>query len=333
MRAAVLERFGQPLRLKDVADPRPGAGEILIKVKAVGLCATDVKVINGTLSGTAVPLIPGHEVAGEVVAGSSRFAVGQRVACYLYAPCGCCRLCAAGNDTLCEAAERIGRSVDGGLAELICIKEENALAFSKSLSFDEAAVAMDAVTSAWRALKVRVALDPTERVLIAGAGGLGLNAVQVARSCGARVAVLDPIPSHRKAAQRLGAEVVARSQTSPEIRAFAEEGVDVGLEASGTRAAFDALASLLRPGGRLVVCGYTRGTFYGTDSDVLVRSELALLGSRAGSRADARAALAAVEARQVVPPVSASFALDGVNEALELLARGQVLGRVTVRPG
>jgi D-arabinose 1-dehydrogenase-like Zn-dependent alcohol dehydrogenase len=332
MRAALLEQFGRPLRLTSLVDPCAGPGEVLIKVRAVGLCATDLKVVNGQLPATPLPIVPGHEVAGEVAADSQDFEAGQRVACYLYAPCGHCRWCAAGNDTLCPTAERIGRNVHGGLAELICVKRENALPFSDRLSFDKAAVAMDAVTSAWRAVKIRGAVGRRERVLIAGAGGLGLNAVQVAASCGARVGVLDPLPSHREAAERVGAEATASPDASAAIRTFLGDGADVGLEASGTRAGFDALVSSLSPGGRLVCCGYTPGVFYGADSDVLVRSELTVIGSRAGSREDARTALAAVEAGQIAPYVSASFALDEVNTALERLAGAQAVGRITVRP-
>src|SRR5690348_18433924 len=92
MRAAVLEHFGEPLALRDIPEPVPGDDDVLVHVSAVGLCGTDLKVVDGTLPGLPLPLVPGHEIAGEVIAGDPAL-VGASVACYLYEPCGSCRWC------------------------------------------------------------------------------------------------------------------------------------------------------------------------------------------------------------------------------------------------
>lgn len=332
MKAAVLESFSQPLVITEVPEPEPADDEVVVEVRAVGLCGTDLKIVSGALGNTPLPLIPGHEVAGVVMADAGPFERGQRVACYIYNPCGSCRWCHAGQETLCPFSRRIGFERDGGLARYICMKQRNVLPFGNELSFDAAAVCMDAVTSPWRALVVRAALQAGELLVIAGAGGLGLNGLQIARSLGARVAVIDPVESHRAAALELGAELAVDPAEGGQIRDWAEGGADVGLETSGVRAGFDGAAACLRDGGRIVCCGYKPGLEYGLDSSHLVLREISVLGSRAGTRDDTRAALEAVERGAVRPLVTEYMPLDAINDALQRLRSQEVLGRIVIQP-
>lgn len=332
VRAAVLRNFGSPLELTDVPEPQAGPDEALVEVRAVGICATDLKITGGLIDSITLPRILGHEVSGVVASEGGQLAAGTRVACYLYDPCGTCRWCAVGQQTLCPSSVRIGCERDGGLARYLTVKWCNLLPFADYLSFESGAVAMDAVMSPWRALRVRAEVVPGERVVIAGAGGLGLNGVQVAMGLGAVVAILDPVETHRHAALELGAELAVPPDEFPAVIEWSSGGADVGLEASGTRAGFDALVACLRPGGRLVANGYRPGTEFGLDSARLVLGELTMLGSRAGSLADAREALTAVEKGAVRPVISARLSLDEVNEALDLLRSGEVVGRIVIQP-
>jgi D-arabinose 1-dehydrogenase-like Zn-dependent alcohol dehydrogenase len=328
MRAAVLERFGEPLELREIARPTPREGEVLVRVRAVGLCGTDLKVVDGVLPGLRLPLIPGHEIAGEIVAGDGEL-LGARVACYLYEPCGRCRWCRSSDHALCPDAARIGRSRDGGLAEYVVLRKENVFPFT-AVSFAAAAVAMDAVATPWRALRVRGGLRAGERVAISGAGGLGLNAVQVAVNAGASVAVFDPDATAREKALALGAEVALTPERARDAVDWSSGGVDLGLEASGRRAGFEALVACTRPGGRVVCCGYAPGSTWEMDSMCLVLSELAVIGSRAGSREDARNALAAVEAGDIVPAIASTLPLEDVNDAFSRLRHGGLAGRLMI---
>lgn len=328
----MLRRFGAPLELAEVARPQPGPGEALVRVRATGICATDLKLASGALPGVALPRIPGHEVAGELAEAAGGLPAGARVACALYDSCAVCDHCRAGRPTLCTEVRRIGIERDGGLAEYLTVPEESLLAFGDSISFAEAAVCMDAVTTPWRALRVRGALVAGESVAVIGAGGLGLNAIQVALDCGARVAAVEPNAERRQLALELGAELAVPPEQVEAVRDWAGQGVDLAFDGSGVRAGFDTALATVAPGGRVACCGYRPGLEYGIDSGRLVLEEITLLGSRAGGRADAREALAAVEEGRIAPPVMQTLPLERVNEALEALSAGSALGRIVISP-
>jgi D-arabinose 1-dehydrogenase-like Zn-dependent alcohol dehydrogenase len=203
------------------------------------------------------------------------------------------------------------------------------LAFEHA-DFAEAAVAMDAVATPWRALRVRAELAPGEKLVVAGAGGLGLNAVQVALDAGASVAVLDPDETAREKAAALGAELALHPAAVANVVEWGDGGADVGLEASGRRDGFDSLVAAVRPGGRIVCCGYLPGAEWGLDSMQLVLSEIAVLGSRASSREDARRALDAVDSGRVVPEIARRLPIEEVNDGLALVRGAGVAGRVVI---
>ncbi len=331
MQAAILKEFGRPLLVTEVPTPVPAEGEALVRVVAAGVCGTDLKIASGAFAPTTpLPLILGHEIAGELVSEVDGLPKGKRVACYHYRPCGDCRWCRAGEFTLCPRSRRLGFERDGGLAEFVSVPRGNLIPFSDDTDFALAAVSMDAVTAPWRAIVTRARLRRGETLVVAGAGGLGLCAVQIATALGAKVAAIDPVAGHRELALEQGAEVVADPSDVSSIRAWAPDGVDAGFESSGTRAGLDSLIQVVTPGGRVVCCGYRPGVEYGLDSAHLVLDEITLLGSRAGSRDDARDALRAVESGIVKPQIMARLRLAEVNRALDLLREGKVLGRVVV---
>jgi D-arabinose 1-dehydrogenase-like Zn-dependent alcohol dehydrogenase len=162
---------------------------------------------------------------------------------------------------------------------------------------------MDAVMSPWRALNTRAVVQPGEAVVVVRAGGLCLSGIAIARALGARVAAIDRVPSHRKLALNAGAELAVDLGGVDEVREWSVGGADVGFEASGALAGFRAAAASLRPGGRLVCCGYAPGVDYGLDSSRLALEEITVMGSRAGTHDDARAAIRALEEGKVKPHI------------------------------
>jgi propanol-preferring alcohol dehydrogenase len=189
---------------------------------------------------------------------------------------------------------------------------------------------MDAVLTPWRALMVRAMVRPGETVVISGAGGLGLNGVQIALHAGARAAVVDPIPEHRAEALRLGADLAVGPDSVEQVREWAGGGADVGLEASGKRAGFDAAVSAVRDGGRIVCCGYEIGKEYGMDARRFALQEMIVMGSRAGTLQDAKDALKAVEQGAITPTISERLPLEEVNQALARLKAGKIVGRLVI---
>lgn len=330
MRAAVLERFGEPLSVADVPVPEPEDDEVLVRVRATGLCGTDLKVVSGALSSVRPPLIPGHEVAGEVAADADGLAKGERIACYMYETCGTCRTCRLGHTSVCPDLVRIGVERNGGLAQYMSVRRENALPIGDAVPFAAAAVSMDSVLTPWSGLRRRARLQAGESLLVVGAGGLGLNAVQISVGLGARVAVIDPLASHRDRARELGAELTVGPDEAAAVQAWSGGGTDVALDSSGAAAGFRMALDGIRRGGRVVCCGYQVGTDYAFHSARVVLEEITLLGARVGTREDARDVLRAVEEGSIRPSVMDAMPLERVNDALDRLTAGEVVGRVVI---
>jgi D-arabinose 1-dehydrogenase-like Zn-dependent alcohol dehydrogenase len=191
---------------------------------------------------------------------------------------------------------------------------------------------MDAVATPWAALLGRGGLMRGESVLIVGAGGLGLNAVQIGCAIGAAVAVVDVDEAKIELAREFGAQLGVTPAQVDEVVDWSSGGVDLALEASGAVDGLRSAARAVHPGGRVVCCGYRAGQSLGIDSPTLVLGELTLLGSRSATVEQARAALDAVEHGTVRPFIDRRVPLDEVNSALDLLGGGGVRGRIIVEP-
>jgi D-arabinose 1-dehydrogenase-like Zn-dependent alcohol dehydrogenase len=191
---------------------------------------------------------------------------------------------------------------------------------------------MDAVLVPWRALRHRAQVAPGDIVLIVGAGDLGLHGVQVARSAGCGVAVIDPVASHRAVAVELGADLAATPDDAEEaLSGWTEDGVDVAFEVSGSPSGFRQGTDALRAGGVIVCAGDRPGVDYAVDSSRLALAQLRIEGNRGGNVEHAREALAAVERGDIRPLVDRIEPLERVNDLLSALAQGEVTGRVVVQ--
>lgn len=188
MRAMVLDAPRTPLRLAELPDPSPGAGELLIRVHACGICRTDLHVVDGELTEPALPLVPGHQIVGTVEGageGAERFAPGDRVGVpWLGWTCGECRYCRSGRENLCDRARFTGYDRDGGFAELTCADERFAFAIPAGYPDEQAAPLLCAGLIGHRAL--RLAGD-AERLGLYGFGASAHIVCQVARAEGRRV--------------------------------------------------------------------------------------------------------------------------------------------------
>jgi 2-desacetyl-2-hydroxyethyl bacteriochlorophyllide A dehydrogenase len=339
MRAMVLEAFGAPLVLRERPTPEPGPGEVLVKVEACGVCGTDLKVTAGKLADVRTPVVPGHEVAGVVAAlgdGVEGVRPGQRVTCYYYVSCGRCRNCRSGRETIClDLKGRVGFTRDGGFAEYLVVPAENVLPIPDGMTFEDAAVLEDAVATPYHALVTRGGLVAGETVLIMGCGGLGIHALQVAKSAGAHVIAVDIDPSHLEEASRHGADATVLYDPAgyrQAVRALARDGVDMVVETVTQPETIRLNAEVLIPGGRLVLIGYTPGLEVSLETSRTVLSELTVVPSRASGRHEVARAVELVARGAVRPVIAERMPLTEANRALDLLRQGKVLGRAVLLP-
>lgn len=335
MKAAILREFGSSLRLEDVADPTISkARDVIVKVGAVGLCATDLKIIGGTID-VKLPLILGHEVAGTIVdvgEDVDRSRIGEPVACYYYRSCGQCPWCLRGSQNLCDQSQRLGFEIPGGMAEFVVVPSENALAMPDSVTFAEGAVCMDALATPWRALRRGLRIESGENVVIVGCGGLGVNAVKIAVSMGGKVAVVEPLAGRRVDALAMGASLAVDPVNSAEVEEWSGGRIDAVLEVSGTAEGVAVAERLLGRGSRWASIGYSAGLKSSVDVSTMVLSEQMLMGSRGASWADAKEALEALGQGAISVAIGATMALKEAEEAVDRLKSRDYTGRLVLEP-
>ncbi len=190
MLAVVVARYGGTLELMERPVPRPGAGEVLVHVRASGLCSTDLHLLSGRMLLGALPRILGHETAGEIVEvgeGVTGWNTGDRVTVAVDVVCGSCRHCLTGQTQRCPSMQRIGFERDGGHAEFVAVPAANLVGLPPTLAYDAAAILPDAVACMYHSLVCQGKVGLGQKVLILGVGGLGIHGVQIARLAGADV--------------------------------------------------------------------------------------------------------------------------------------------------
>jgi (R,R)-butanediol dehydrogenase / meso-butanediol dehydrogenase / diacetyl reductase len=259
------------LRYQDFADPQPGSGEVLLRVRNSGLCHTDFnEYINGPLyvyatphrrTGRSVPLILGHEFSGEVVGlgvGVTRFRLGDRVAVNAVDACRKCEFCRRGLFVHCRVAATIGFGRDGGYAEFAAVPEDCCHALRPNVSFRAAAM-VEPFSVALHSVR-RAGVQVGSRAAIVGGGTIGLCTLQALRACGvADVYVIEKSPDKRKFAEDLGASAFVLAERSDPRQIISEltdgMGVDYTFECVGSGAALATAVKVTRPGGTVCLTG------------------------------------------------------------------------------
>ena len=340
MQAAVLQEFNAPLVLGQVPDPLAEAGWVLVKVKACGLCGTDLKIASGALPGVRTPIIPGHEIAGEVIEigkGVTNVAPGDRVIIHFYVTCGHCIACQQGWDSLCSnLSGMIGFTINGGCAELVSAPATNIFPIGRNITFEQGAVLADAVATSYHALMKRACAQAGQTLAIIGVGGLGIHAIQIAMAMGLRVLCVDVDRAHLEAASKLGVEMVINSAEDNVVEAILgatnHKGVDILLETSGNPEAASGGVQLLATRGKMVVLGYNPDRPFEVSSHAMVLKELDICASRASTRQDLFEVIEWVSSGKIKPFIHEVIPLSQINEAYERLKSGQIIGRLVLKP-
>ena len=337
MRALVLEEFGGPLVLKEVPTPSVGPHEALVRVRNVGICGTDLKIRAGRMGLDALPLIMGHEVAGEVAEVGTEvegFAPGDRVAVSFYVTCGRCPYCREGRDTLCPEVRQHGFSIDGGFADYMKTPGVNLCKVPDHVPLDQACILGDAVATSYHAVTKRAQVRPGKTVVLVGVGGVGLHALQMARLAGGWTIAVDVNQERLELARKLGADAVVDARQGPfheEVRRLTGgDGADIVMEFVANQDTLTSSYLSLKRAGRLVFVGYTPELPMQVMPHELVRNELEIFGSRATTKQELKDTMDLVAQGRIQPIVDRVFSMEDVELAFDALREGRTLGRNVV---
>jgi D-arabinose 1-dehydrogenase-like Zn-dependent alcohol dehydrogenase len=346
MKAMVLRAHNAPLELQDVPTPTPGLGDVLVRVFACGSGLTLHHAVTGNAAAN-LPVIIGHEVAGEV-AGFGReaagFSVGDAVTFHGLLFCGHCRFCLTDREPLCETMRgMIGRQVDGGYAEYVCVPARNCIKLPPALlarmPATAACVIADAVATPYKVAR-HAGLRPMDTCVIYGAaGGVGIHLIQIAKMCGARVIAVDRGAAKLAAIAKEGADdaIDAGTQdvTAEVQRITGGRGADVVADFVGSGETLAGGLASLGKGGRLVIVGLSRASeaTIAARAAPLLQAEQSILGSRAFSRVEIAECLALAANGVLRPVVNHVFPLEAANDAHALVAHEGNIGRVVLSVG
>lgn len=335
MKAAIVKQFGKPLVIEDVPVPQPGPGEVLVKVKACGVCHTDLHAASGDWPVKPVPpFIPGHEAAGTVAAigpGVKNLKVGDAVGvAWLHDACMSCEYCETGWETLCEHQHNTGYSVNGGFAEYVIASAAFAAKLPASVDFAAIAPILCAGVTTYKGLKETEA-RPGEWVVISGVGGLGHVAVQYAKAMGLKVAAIDIAEDKLELARETGADLA--------VNALAADAVEKVLAATGGGAhgvlvtavstpAFAQALKMVRRKGTVSLVGLPPGEFPTPIFDVVLK-RITVRGSIVGTRRDLDEAIAFAADGKVKAEVT-KVPLAQINDVFDRMKAGKIDGRMVL---
>lgn len=341
MKAAVIHEHGDldVLRVEDVKEPKPGRGEVVLKVLCAGLNHLDIWVRKGR-PGTQLqmPHILGSDAVGVVVAVGDDVQgpkVGEEVIIDPGLSCGRCEFCRQGQQSLCASFGLMGLSRPGTFAEQVAVPAGNCHPKPPHLSDEQAGALALASVTAWRMLMTRARVRPGETVLIHGiGGGVALWALQFAKLIGAEVLVTSSSDDKLSRAAELGADHTINYAKETVIKRVGEvtagRGVDVAIDAVGA-ATWPLDFTCVRKGGRIVLCGVTTGAKAETDLRALYWNQLTVMGSTMGSAEDFRQMLRAVTVNKLAPVMDEVFPLENVRDATERMEAGRQFGKIAVR--
>lgn len=342
VKAIRLVQQGKPLEAHDVPIPQPGAHDVLIRVKAAGICHSDAHYRAGKSRVHPLPLTLGHEVAGiveQLGRDVSGVAVGDRVCVHYLATCGTCEWCVGGDEQFCHSAQMIGKYRDGGFAEYILMPARSVFKLPEEIPFEHGAIMMCSSATSLHALcKARV--QPGERIAIFGVGGLGTSAIQLAR--GFEPSALFAVDiSHRKLelATQLGATPINAAVHDPveEIRKLTNgHGVDVALELIGLPLTMQQAVRSLAIHGRAALVGIMDQTFDVSPYHEIINKEAEIIGvsDHLASELPSLLEFARNGALDLSHAITRTIPLDAgaINETLDRLERYHDDLRVVITP-
>ncbi len=334
MKAAVVPALGAPLDIRDVPVPEVGPGQVLMRVRASGVCHTDLHAAEGDWPvKPTTPFIPGHEGVGEVAAvgaGVTHLKEGDRIgAPWLHSACGHCEHCVGGWETLCESQQNTGYSVDGGYAEFVRADADYVGHIPDGLEFGPAAPVLCAGVTVYKGLK-ELECKPGDWVAISGIGGLGHMAVQYAKAMGFNVVGVDVADEKLTLARELGADLTFNAATQDPVAELQSQmgGVHGVLVTAVSNTAFEQAVGMLRRHGTMSLVGLPPGSFPLPIFEIVLK-RITVRGSIVGTRNDLAESLAFAGDGKV----AAHFEwdrLENINAIFDKMRAGAIDGRIVM---
>ena len=328
MKAARFHNVNQPLLLEQIPVPSIGPQDVLVQVKATGICGSDLHIVyEGSPTGHR-PITLGHEPSGIIAEVGSKvtgFKPGDRVIVFSVVNCGRCPDCLTGRPTICAEGKIIGIDTDGAMAEYMVAPAKQVLHLPDNIPFEQGAILSDAVATPYHAITKRGLLKKGEKVAIIGCGGLGYHAVQLCKILGAsQIIAVDADEEALKRTERVGAThlvVAGGNHLGKQIRELSSGGVNLALEFVGLSSTISLGGKILSPGGRLVVSGVGQEKIIMPPAALFAWREYSLIGSFSCEIEDIAHLinLAATGVLDVSGSITEKFPLEEAHTAMEHL--------------
>ncbi|HKU49711.1 MAG TPA: alcohol dehydrogenase [Nitrososphaera sp.] len=352
MEAARIVEPKQPLQLQQLETPKPKGSQVLVKVQSVGVCHSDIHLWEGgyegpegqflkaTERGVRYPLTPGHELAGTIESKGEEvdevFKKNGKVLVYPWIGDGICPACRAGDENLCDKPRSLGVYNDGGYAEYVLVPSYRYLVrLPDDADTDESSILSCSALTAYSAVK-NATVNPDDNVVVVGAGGVGLMAIQLVKATsGARIIVLDIDDSKLKTAKSNGADIAINSKKEDAVKQVMEAtgklGADAVIDFVNASKTAESDMQMLRRRARVVLVGLFGGELK-INLISMPTKACRLIGSYTGNMTE-MVELVSLAARGVIKPVvSDRFKLDQATEALSKLKEGKIVGRSVINP-
>jgi alcohol dehydrogenase, propanol-preferring len=351
MKSARIVEVDKPLQVQELVTPKPKGQQVLIKVQSSGVCHSDIHLWEGgyegpggqllktTDRGVKYPLTPGHEIAGVIDSlgeHAEGFSKNEKVLVFPWIGEGLCPACRMGKENLCDKPRSLGIYTDGGYSEYVLVPSYRYLVkIGEELDTDTSAPLSCSALTAYGAVK-NTNLTPNDNVVIVGAGGLGLMAIQLAKAItGSRIIATDLDDEKLKEAKNNGADITINSKKEDPVKAVMEltgkMGADAVIDFVNASKTVETDMQLLRRRARIVLVGLFGGELKLNLVTMPTRA-YRLIGSYTGSIADLIELVSLAERGVIKPIISNRFKLDQATEALTMLKEGKIVGRGVINP-
>jgi len=351
VKAARIVKVNEKLEIQQLETPKPRGSQVLVKVQSSGVCHSDIHLWEGyyegvggqplktTDRGVNYPLTPGHEVAGIVDSLGEQaegFSKDDKVLVYPWIGEGLCPACRIGEENLCDKPRSLGVYMDGGYAEYVLVPSYKYLVnLGDGMDTDASATLSCSALTAYGAVK-NASLKPADNVVIVGAGGLGLMAIQLAKAVtGARIIAMDLDDKKLEFAKKEGAATTINSKNEDAVKAVMEltdkKGADAVIDFVNASKTVETDMQLLRRRARVVLVGLFGGELKLSLVTMPTRA-YRLIGSYTGTLSDMIELVSLARRGVIKPVVSNRFKLDQATDALTMLKEGKILGRGVINP-